>query len=309
VLHLATALAERAAAADRSVHTWAYPYFLFAQGLADFRQGRFEKTIAVMRGEVSKVMGPMPRLVVAMALYQSGKVSEARLTLASAVLAYDWRPNQARDHYGWAADQMCHLFRREAEVMILPNVPAFLQGTYQPQDNDERIALVGICQFQGRGCAAARLFADAFATDPALEEALVSTCRAGASLGDRQLVGRTEELATECRYPAARCAALAGCGLGMDGTDIGEAERSRWRKQARDWLRADLLMWETTLQEGSPAARELIRTLLTYWQSESDLAGLREPGALERFSAEERQECVSLWRDVTALLGRSKATK
>jgi serine/threonine-protein kinase len=188
-------------------------------------------------------------------------------------------------------------------------LPAFLQGTYQPQDNDERIALVGICQSQGRGHAAARLFADAFATDPALEEALVSTCRAGAGLGDRQLVGRTEELATECRYPAARCAALAGCGLGVDGTDLGDAERSHWRKQARDWLRADLLMWETTLQEGSPAARELIRALLTYWQSEPDLAGLREPGALERFSAEERQECVSLWRDVTVLLDRSKAAK
>jgi hypothetical protein len=41
-------------------------------------------------------------------------------------------------------------------------------------------------------------------------------------------------------YRAARCAALAGCGRGADGANLSEAERAPWRKQARDWLRADL---------------------------------------------------------------------
>jgi len=44
------------------------------------------------------------------------------------------------------------------------------------------------------------------------------------------------------RYVAASSAALAGCGQGADelrGTK--EAERAAWRKQAREWLAADLL--------------------------------------------------------------------
>jgi serine/threonine-protein kinase len=42
------------------------------------------------------------------------------------------------------------VLRREAEALILPNLPACLRGDYQPQDNDERLALVGVCQFNCR---------------------------------------------------------------------------------------------------------------------------------------------------------------
>ena len=94
--------------------------------------------------------------------------------------------------------------------MILPNLPAFLDGKYRPQDNDERLALLGVCQFTDRTCAAARLYSDAFATDPLLAEDL----RAGH------------------RFQAARAAALAGCGLGLDGTKLSMAERTPWRRQA-----------------------------------------------------------------------------
>ena len=49
--------------------------------------------------------------------------------------------------------------------MILPGLPAFLAGTYEPRDNDERLALLGVCQFTNRAHAMARLYADAFAAD------------------------------------------------------------------------------------------------------------------------------------------------
>ena len=62
----------------------------------------------------------------------------ARKTLAATVLTYDWRARQALDQDGWT----CHVLRREAEGMILPNLPAFLDGKYQPQDDDERLALL-----------------------------------------------------------------------------------------------------------------------------------------------------------------------
>ena len=182
-----------------------------------------------------------------MAQHDQGREEQARETLATAIVGFDWNPAQA----DWRGVWIAHIFRRQAEALILPNLPAFLRGEYQPLDNDERLAMVGICQFQGRYHAAARLYADAFAIAPALAENLASACRSRAALGDKQPVSRVEELATECRYPAARCAALAGCGLGEDGAKLDEAERARWRRQARDWLRADLAVWALTLDSGS----------------------------------------------------------
>jgi hypothetical protein len=36
-----------------------------------------------------------------------------------------------------------------------------------------------------------------------------------------------------------------------------------------------------------------------------DLVGVREPGALEKLSDEERKEWLALWREVEALLSRT----
>ena len=109
-----------------------------------------------------------------------------------------------RDQDGW----IYHVLRREAEGLILPDLPAFLEGTYQPRDNDERLALLGVCQFADRTAAAARLYADAFAADPRL----------------------AEDLAAGHRYNAARAAALAGGRprRGRRGLSARE-ERTRWR--------------------------------------------------------------------------------
>src|SRR5262249_10900452 len=48
----------RRAVAERPNDLWAQPYFLFAHGLADFREGQFDSAIAKMRGETSRVLGP-----------------------------------------------------------------------------------------------------------------------------------------------------------------------------------------------------------------------------------------------------------
>src|SRR5258708_16871338 len=64
-LRHAVALAERAAAADPSVHSGAFPWFLFARSLAEYRQGQFDEAISTMRGDASRVHQPA-RLVLAM---------------------------------------------------------------------------------------------------------------------------------------------------------------------------------------------------------------------------------------------------
>src|SRR5262249_8059765 len=142
-----------------------YPSFLFVRGLAEYRQGRFDRAIATTRGGGSRMLGPPPRLVPAMAPHRSGPARQAPEAFAAAPLAPDWRGRGGHPH-GW----ICHVLRREAESLIVPNLPAFLAGELQPRDNDERLALLAVYQFTNCSLALAGLYADAFAADPSLAE-------------------------------------------------------------------------------------------------------------------------------------------
>ena len=142
--------------------------------------------------------------------------------------------------------------------------------------------MLGVCQFTDRPVASARLHAEGFAADPRL----------------------ADDLRVGHRYNAARAAALAGCGRGVDAAGLGEPERRRWREQARHWLRADLAAWGKMLDD-PVTARDPVRTTLSRWRGEPDLAGLREPAELEKLSADERQDCLALWDEVGVVLRRT----
>src|SRR5262249_53996832 len=101
-LRQAVALAERAGALHEG-DKWAHAYFAFVHGLAAYRQRQFDRAISAMRGDAALVLGPVPALVIAMALHRKGQADEARKTLASAVLSYDWSANQVRDNHGCIA--------------------------------------------------------------------------------------------------------------------------------------------------------------------------------------------------------------
>ncbi len=115
-LRQAVALTDRAVAGGRLGHEPAYPYFLFTAGLARYREGRLDDAIKLMTGEAASVMGPCPRLVVAMAQHQKGHHDQARSTLAAAVNSYDWRADRADNHDAWIA----HILRRQADGLIRP---------------------------------------------------------------------------------------------------------------------------------------------------------------------------------------------
>jgi serine/threonine-protein kinase len=123
-LKTAVALAERAVAADPKTHEWVYPYFLFAKGLAEYRQGHFESAISIMNGKAAKVLGPCPRLVMAMAQYRLGGKQEARTTLAEVISAVDWGMARVRSHDHW----LWHVLRREAERLVRSDLPDLPEG-------------------------------------------------------------------------------------------------------------------------------------------------------------------------------------
>ena len=179
----------------------------------------------------------------------------------------------SRDHWIW------HVLRREAETMVFPGTTALLEGKYQPRDNTERLALLGVCRFEDRTGASARLYADAFRADP--------------------------KLADDHRYHAACAAARAGCGQGEDATGLGGAERKRWRDQAREWLRADLAARVHAFDADPTAARAGVRKALRRWREDPDLTCVRNPGELEKLNADERKEYDALWQAVGNLLSRA----
>ncbi len=299
-LRRAAALVERAVTTGPKFADSGNAHLLFISGLAEYRQGRPRQAVPSL--EESAALLPNragPRLALAMAQFQSGSKAEARKTLSAGVLAYNWMESQADHPTAWAS----HVLRREAEALILPDLPAFLRNEYQPHDNDERLALVGICQFQGRYQLAAQLYLEAFTSDPNLADNLATECRYR-STREEPYSERVESINTEARYLAARCAVLAGCGLGKDGAGLSRDERTRWRKQARVWLRADLALWVKTLDSGSEQDLALAKRMLLHWQVEPDLAGIRDLKALDEAPAEEHNECVALWKEVGAVLGR-----
>ena len=278
-LRQAAELAELAVGVQPSDYPRVEPLFPFVKGLAEYRQGRFDRAISTMRGDASQVGGPGPGLVLAMALHRSGQSAEARKSLARAVLYYDWRPQTVTTQDAW----LRHVLRREAERMILPGLPAFLAGKYQPRDHDEQLALLGACQYTNRTHALSRLYADAFAVDPQIANDVVAGTR----------------------YDAARAASLAGRGQGEDAGSLTQEEQARWRMQALAWLKRDLAAWSRKMESSREWDRIVVGLRLTRWLADPDLAGLRVPGAMKWLSVEEREEWLALWNEVEAAINRA----
>jgi serine/threonine-protein kinase len=104
------------------------------------------------------------------------------------------------------------------------------------------------------------------------------------------------------RYHAARAAALAGCGQGRDAADLDEKGRAAFRRQALDWLRAELEV-RRRLVETDPAG---FHVGMEHWLEDPDFAGVRGPEALARLPEAERQAWQKLWVDVADTLARAQ---
>ena len=205
-----TALVDRAVGAMPAEY-WAQPYYLFAKGFAHYRRGELDDAIKLMRGGAANTpyLGPSPQLVMALALYQKDQRDQAMDALATAVAPYDWSAAKAGTCEVWIS----HILRRQAETLMLPEFPAFLQGKHQPRDNAERLALLGICQYRACWGLAARLFADAFAADPMLSHRLTES---GLGWLHEGTIQPADADRPSVLHIAARCAALASSGQGSD---------------------------------------------------------------------------------------------
>ncbi|MGC8639779.1 MAG: tetratricopeptide repeat protein, partial [Isosphaeraceae bacterium] len=175
---------------------------------------------------------------------------------------------------------------RETERMVEleKKVPAIKSGKATATNAAESALLARMFSETKLYGASARFWAEAFQTQPAL----------------------AHDMSVRNRYNAACAAALAGCGQGKDEPPLDEAARARWRKQAVEWLKADLEFWTTLVSTGPSQTRQLVAQTLQHWKGDPDLARVRDEAALVRLPQAERKAWQAFWADVALLLRRAQ---
>jgi tetratricopeptide (TPR) repeat protein len=248
----------------------------FSLGIAQSRLGQVDEVITSCRQAVTHE----PKLaeahvLLSEALLERGRYAEAREATARALeLLSDKHPHHA--------DLSQQLRTCERLAKLEGRIPRLLKGEDKAASALESLDFSVICHHKQMNAAAARFFADAYAADP--------------RLGDDPQFGR---------YFAACSATLAAAGKGEDAAKLDDRERARLRKQALDWLRADLALHTKLLESPRPDDRAFSEQVLMQWKEDRVLAGLRDVGALAKLPAEDRVACEKLWADVATLLKKA----
>jgi serine/threonine-protein kinase len=214
------------------------------------------------------------------ALMKQGRFAEALATLRHGHELGSKNPAWPYPSARWVkeAERMIELDRR---------LPAVLKGEAALANADERLEFAKLCSLKSLHVAAARFFAEALADQPAA----------------------VAQKPSEHRYSAACAAALAGCGQGKDAASLDEAARAHWRRQALDWLQAELAALTKSLESASPSSRATVQRMLRYSQSDPNLAGLRDAQALAKLPEPERVKCRRFWAEVAQLVEQREKAK
>jgi hypothetical protein len=123
-----------------------------------------------------------------------------------------------------------------------------------------------------------------------------------------------EDLNRQHRYNAVCAAAVGGAVVAPpSGSDAKEApkggtgeEKAALRRQARDWLLADLDVYSQKLDHLKPEANRFVEQRLAYWQTDPPLHGVRDAKALAALPEAERDEWRKLWSAVDQLLKQAR---
>jgi tetratricopeptide (TPR) repeat protein len=97
-------------------------------------------------------------------------------------------------------------------------------------------------------------------------------------------------------YAAAHAAVKAAADKSSENERLSEPQRAENRRKALAWLRADLKLATKMLGDG-----QLLAQSVANWQTDSTLASVRDPEALAKLPAAQRDEWQQLWADVAAI--------
>ena len=155
---------------------------------------------------------------------------------------------------GWPYPSAAWAAGAERDHVLSGRFPAIVRGEEEPRDTGETVAFARMAYGQKYFATATRLWTESMKRSPKL-------------IDDRRV---------QPRYNAACAAALAAAGQGKGEPPFDEAAKSRWHKQAIEWLNADLAVWSKQAETGPPEARQNVSRILQHWKTVPDLAGLRE---------------------------------
>ena len=175
----------------------------------------------------------------------------------------------AKTPYWTERNLVSRLRETERLVELDHKLSAILGGQARPADGAEMLDFAQLCHDKNLHGASARLWAEAFRTQPKL----------------------ADDMDVQNRYNAACDAAMAGSGQGKDDPPLDDEKKARWRQQAIDWLKADLTAWSKILESGPPQARQSISRTIQHWKARPDLAGLRDASALAKLPEDEQKAC------------------
>ncbi len=267
------------------------PDYTFAHsnlGNALMAQGKLEEAIAEYREALRLTPDyPEAHFTLGLALRAQGEFAEAIGELHEARVLARTNPQLVRTNPRFGQEIGRDLAATEQMASLAPRLPAVLTGKSKPVDAVETLGFAWLCYYKMLHGASARLWTEAFHADPKL----------------------ADDMQAQNRYNAACAAALAGSGQGKDDPPLDGPTQARWRKQAIDWLRADLAAWSKLLEKDPPAARQSIAQTPQHWKADADLAGLREAAALAKLPEAEQKACRSLWAEVDTLLNKARQAR
>jgi serine/threonine protein kinase/Flp pilus assembly protein TadD len=241
-------------------------------------QGKVSEAEAAFRRGI--ILGPNS----ATAHLNLGIVLSAQGKLAEADVAWRRAHELCSENSGMRQSIVKHLQQNDRSMRLEPRLPRILKGEEQPADATECLSLTNLCHWKKHFAASARLYGEAFASQPSL----------------------ADDLTSGNRYNAACAAALAGCGQGQDAAALGTKERGRLRGQSLAWLKDDLKAWRRLLEKDSVKAGSTIGQQMAHWLQDRDFNGVRGAEALGKLPEDERQSWQQLWADVADTLAKSR---
>ena len=199
--------------------------------------------------------------------------------------------------------------RKEARELLLPQIQFWCEQSRKgPVD---RLVRYGLHEFWARMVAAAPGF---LGDQKAIDDLVDRHPELRVIIGEQYAADRNWERAiaifnmpitVESGFDHVRkLLALATAGQGKDGPPLDDAVKAKLRRQALDWLQAELAVSARRLESGPSQDLPAIVQTLQLWKQDSDLAGIRKTESLARLPGDEQKVWHKLWADVDALLRR-----
>jgi tetratricopeptide (TPR) repeat protein len=230
------------------------------------RTRRYDEAIAAARDSIERFpRNAWPHWILATTYLRSAKFDAAvgELKLARERIAADPAAARAIQAEFDRCSRLSQIDKRFNE---------YLSRELKPATALERIGFAEICYYKGMFARSSDEYAAAFAQDPAL----------------------SADATKVYRYAAACSAALAGTGAGNDDPKPSEAEKAELRGRALRSLK-DEFRRAASSSKKNPG---VIILLIDSWRSDPDLFGVRDPAALAKLPAAERDEWAKFWNEV-----------